>query len=230
MQSNDELVSALTGDYTAAERTLSDHLQARARFGGHELNPAASFSATQDSIRALMLIRAYRVMGHLAADLDPLGLSERKMHKELRAETYGFTDADLDRPIFIDKVLGLEMATVREILKILRRTYCWHIGVEFMHITSPVQKSWIQQRIEGKDKDVTFTLEGKRAILNKLIEAETFERFADVRYTGTKRFGLDGAEAMVPALEQLIKRGGHSASRRSSSAWPIAGASTCLAM
>jgi 2-oxoglutarate dehydrogenase E1 component len=208
LQANDELVSALTGDYTAAERTLGDHLQARARFGGHELNPAASFSATQDSIRALMLIRAYRVMGHLAADLDPLGLSERKMHKELRAETYGFTDADLDRPIFIDKVLGLEMATVREILKILRRTYCWHIGVEFMHITSPVQKSWIQQRIEGKDKDVTFTLEGKRAILNKLIEAETFEKFADVRYTGTKRFGLDGAEAMVPALEQIIKRGG----------------------
>ena len=155
-----------------------------------------------------MLIRAYRVMGHLAADLDPLGLSERKIHKELRPETYGFTEADLDRPIFIDKVLGLEMATIREILKILRRTYCRHIGVEFMHITSPAQKSWIQERIEGSDKDIAFTDEGKRAILNKLIEAEIFEKFADVKYTGTKRFGLDGAEAMVPALEQIIKRGG----------------------
>ena len=100
------------------------------------------------------------------------------------------------------------MATIREILKILRRTYCRHIGVEFMHITSPAQKSWIQERIEGKDKDIAFTVEGKKAILNKLIEAEFFEKFADVKYTGTKRFGLDGAEAMVPALEQIIKRGG----------------------
>ena len=203
-----ELLGALTGDYGATALTIRDKLQARASAGGVELSPAASLRAIQDSIRALMLIRAYRVMGHLAADLDPLGLTERKIHKELRPETYGFTEADLDRPIFIDKVLGLEMATIREIVKILRRTYCRHIGVEFMHITSPAQKSWIQERIEGKDKDIAFTPEGKRAILNKLVEAETFETFADVKYTGTKRFGLDGAEAMVPALEQIIKRGG----------------------
>ena len=207
-EGNRELIGALTGDYGEVEREVRDSLKARAGRAGVELSPAASLRATQDSIRALMLIRAYRVMGHLAADLDPLGLSERKVHKELRPETYGFTEADLDRPIFIDKVLGLEMATVREILKILRRTYCRHIGVEFMHITSPAQKSWIQERIEGRDKDIAFTREGKRAILNKLIEAEAFEKFADVKYTGTKRFGLDGAEAMVPALEQIIKRGG----------------------
>ena len=205
---NRELIGALTGDYGEVERKVRDKLQARAGRDGFEMSPAASLRSTQDSIRALMLIRAYRVMGHLAADLDPLGLTERKVHKELRPETYGFTEADLDRPIFIDKVLGLEMATVREILKILRRTYCRHIGVEFMHITSPVQKSWIQERIEGRDKDIAFTKEGKRAILNKLIETEAFETFADVKYTGTKRFGLDGAEAMVPALEQIIKRGG----------------------
>ena len=203
-----ELLGALTGDYGATEQHIRGRLQARAQASGFEMSPAVSLRATQDSIRALMLIRAYRVMGHLAADLDPLGLTERKIHKELRPETYGFTEADLDRPIFIDKVLGLEMATVREILKILRRTYCRHIGVEFMHITSPAQKSWIQERIEGKDKDIAFTPEGKRAILNKLVEAELFETFADVKYTGTKRFGLDGAEAMVPALEQIIKRGG----------------------
>ena len=203
-----ELIGALTGDYGPTATALHDKLQARASFGGVELSPAASFRAIQDSIRALMLIRAYRVMGHLAADLDPLRLTERKIHKELKPETYGFTEADLDRPIFIDKVLGLEMATVREIVKILRRTYCRHIGVEFMHITSPAQKSWIQERIEGRDKDISFTNEGKRAILNKLVEAELFETFADVKYTGTKRFGLDGAEAMVPALEQIIKRGG----------------------
>jgi 2-oxoglutarate dehydrogenase E1 component len=203
-----ELLGALTGDYGATEQHIRGRLQARAQSAGFELSPAASLRATQDSIRALMLIRAYRVMGHLAADLDPLGLTERKIHKELRPETYGFTEADLDRPIFIDKVLGLEMATIREILKIMRRTYCRHIGVEFMHITSPAQKSWIQERIEGRDKDIAFTPEGKRAILNKLVEAELFETFADVKYTGTKRFGLDGAEAMVPALEQIIKRGG----------------------
>ena len=172
------------------------------------MSPAASLRATQDSIRALMLIRAYRVMGHLAADLDPLGLADRKVHRELKPETYGFTDADLDRPIFIDRVFGLETATMRQILRILRRTYCRHIGAQFMHITSPTQKAWIQDRIEGEEKEIRFTPEGRRAILNKLIETETFEKFCEVKYTGTKRFGLDGAEAIVPALEQIIKRGG----------------------
>jgi 2-oxoglutarate dehydrogenase E1 component len=203
-----ELIAALTGDYGAAEQRLRSRLEARAAGAGFDMTPAASLRAIQDSIRALMLIRAYRAMGHLAADLDPLGLAERKKHRELKPDFYGFTEADLDRPIFIDKVLGLETATIREILKILKRTYCRHIGVEFMHITAPVQKSWIQERIEGRDKDIAFTPEGKRAILNKLIEAEVFEKFADVKYTGTKRFGLDGAEAMIPALEQIIKRGG----------------------
>jgi 2-oxoglutarate dehydrogenase E1 component len=208
LQQNGELVAALTGDYGALERDLREKVASRAQASGYEISPAASFRATQDSLRALMLIRAYRVMGHLAAHLDPLGIADRKVHKELRPETYGFTDADLDRPIFIDKVLGLETATIRQILAILRRTYCRHIGVEFMHITSPQQKAWIQERIEGPDKDVRFTVEGKKAILNKLIEAETFEKFCDVKYTGTKRFGLDGAESVIPALEQIIKRGG----------------------
>jgi 2-oxoglutarate dehydrogenase E1 component len=206
---NGELVAALTGDYGETERVVRDKLQSRAFAAGYEMSPAASLRATQDSIRMIMMIRAYRVMGHLAADLDPLGLAERKVHKELKAETYGFTDADLDRPIFIDRYMGLETATVRQILKLLRRTYCRKIGFQFMHITSPAQKSWIQQRIEGEEKEVRFTVQGKRAILNKLIEAEIFEKFADVKYTGTKRFGLDGAESMIPALEQIIKRGGH---------------------
>ena len=203
-----DLQGALTGDYGPTEDEMRTRIEQRSQQMGRELSPVASFRATQDSIRALMLIRAYRVMGHLIADLDPLDLTERKIHKELKPETYGFTDADLDRPIFIDKVLGLEMATVRQILKILKRTYCRHIGVEFMHITSPAQKSWLQERIEGPDKDIVFTVEGKKAILNKLIESEGFEKFADVKYTGTKRFGLEGAESMTPALEQIIKRGG----------------------
>ncbi len=208
LQTNGDVVSALSGDYASLESDLRGKIAARADFGGVGLSPAASLRATQDSIRALMLIRAYRVLGHFAADLDPLGLADKRIHKELEPETYGFTDADLDRPIFIDRVLGLETATVRQILRIVKRTYCEHIGVEFMHITNPAQKSWIQERIEGEEKDVSFTVEGKKAILNKLIEAETFEKFCDVKYTGTKRFGLDGGEAMAPALEQIIKRGG----------------------
>ncbi|MFY0615640.1 MAG: 2-oxoglutarate dehydrogenase E1 component, partial [Hyphomicrobiaceae bacterium] len=205
---NADVIAALTGDYAGAEQYLTERITARAVQGGQDLSMAASLRATQDSIRALMLIRSYRVMGHLAADLDPLGLSEPKVHAELMPETYGFTEADYDRPIFIDYVLGLETATIRQILRIVQRTYCEHIGVEFMHITTPAQKAWIQERIEGEEKDITFTAEGKKAILNKLIEAEAFEKFSDVKYTGTKRFGLDGGESMVPALEQIIKRGG----------------------
>ena len=205
---NGDLSALLDGDKERLERRISERIAAFAKGAGIETTPAATLRATQDSIRALMMIRAYRVRGHLAADLDPLGLFKRGEHPELKPESYGFTSADLDRPIFLDRVLGLEMATMRQILAILQRTYCGHIGVEFMHISDPEQKAWIQQRIEGEDKGISFTPEGKRAILNKLIEAELFEKFLDLKYTGTKRFGLDGAESTVPALEQIIKRGG----------------------
>jgi 2-oxoglutarate dehydrogenase E1 component len=163
--------------------------------------------ATLDSIRALMMIRAFRVRGHLQANLDPLGLEVPGYHPELDPATYGFKD-DLDRPIFIDNVLGLESATVREIVEILRRTYCSTIGVEFMHINEPGEKAWLQARIEGREKEVHFTEMGKRAILQKLIEAEGFEKFLNVKYTGTKRFGLDGGESLIPGMEQILKRGG----------------------
>ena len=155
-----------------------------------------------------MLIRAYRVRGHFHAKLDPLELEPEKNEEELDPRSYGFTDADMDRKIFLDKVLGLEFASIREIVAILRRTYCQTLGVEFMHISDPAQKAWMQERIEGRDKEINFTREGKRAILNKLVEAEGFERFCDLKFTGTKRFGLDGGESMIPALEQIIKRGG----------------------
>ena len=147
--------------------------------------------------------------GHFHANLDPLGIQEPPNEEELEPTSYGFTEADYDRRIFLDMVLGLEFGTLREIIAILRRTYCQTLGVEFMHISNPAQKAWIQERIEGRDKEITFTREGKRAILNKLIESEGFEKFLDVKYTGTKRFGLDGAEALIPAMEQIIKRGGN---------------------
>src|SRR4029079_13487637 len=125
----------------------------------------------------LMLIRAYRIRGHFHAKLDPLGLEPEKHEEELDPRSYGFNEGDMDRKIYLDKVLGLEFASMREIVGILRRTYCQTLGVEFMHISNAAQKTWIQERIEGRDKEITFTREGKRAILNKLVEAEGFEKF-----------------------------------------------------
>jgi 2-oxoglutarate dehydrogenase E1 component len=203
-----ELLSALAGEWQEVHKVVGDKITARAQVTGVELSAAEVQQATRDSIHALMLIRAYRARGHFHADLDPLGLEPRKDEEDLDPPSYGFTDADLDRKIFLDHVLGLQFGTLREILAILQRTYCQTLGVEFMHISNPAQKSWMQERIEGPDKEITFTREGKRAILNKLIEAEGFERFCDLKFTGTKRFGLDGAESMIPALEQIIKRGG----------------------
>ena len=203
-----DLVSAVTGEWTEAAKGVGDKVKASAQTRGVELSSEQVQQATRDSIHALMLIRAYRIRGHLHAKLDPLGLEPEKPEAELDPNSYGFTEADYDRPIFLDKVLGLEFATLREIVAILKRTYCQTIGVEFMHISNAEQKGWLQERIEGKDKEITFTREGKRAILNKLIEAEGFEKFCDLRFTGTKRFGLDGGESMIPALEQIIKRGG----------------------
>jgi len=167
-------------------------------------------AAAHDSIRVLMLIRSYRVRGHLQATLDPLGIEAATNNPELTPEFYGFTEADMDRPIYLDGVLGLDTGTIREVMAVLKRTYCGNIGIQFMHIAEPEEKSWLQQRFEGPDafEKNGFTKEGKIAILNKLIEAEGFERFLHKRFPGTKRFGLDGGEAMVPAMEQMIKRGG----------------------
>ena len=203
----DELIGAI-GEWREVDQALAEKVRARAQRSGVELATAEVQQATRDSIRALMLIRAYRARGHFHANLDPLGLEPPKDEQELEPHSYGFTDRDLDRKIFLDRVLGLEFGTLREILAILQRTYCQTLGVEFMHISNPAQKNWMQERIEGPDKEITFTPEGKRAILNKLIEAEGFEKFCDLKFTGTKRFGLDGGESMIPALEQIIKRGG----------------------
>ena len=164
-------------------------------------------SGTTDSIRAIMLIRAYRIRGHLLANLDPLNLQQEEVHPELDPSTYGFNENDWDRPIFIDNVLGMESASLRQIMEILKETYCGSIGVEFMHVQDPAQKAWIQERIESIRNTTQFTEMGKKAIYERLVGAETFEQFLHKKYTGTKRFGLDGAESVVPALEQILKRG-----------------------
>ncbi|MDF2798500.1 MAG: 2-oxoglutarate dehydrogenase component [Devosia sp.] len=204
-----DLVSALDGNWGEIAVKTEKAVTKKAQEAGVPAASAADVvQATQDSIRAIMMIRAYRMRGHLHADLDPLKLQVREPAPELDPKSYGFTEADYSRKIFIDNYLGLEYATIPEMLAILQRTYCGTLGIEFMHISDPEAKAWIQERIEGPDKEITFTPEGKKAILNKLIEAEGFEKFIDVKYTGTKRFGLDGSEALIPALEQIIKRGG----------------------
>jgi 2-oxoglutarate dehydrogenase E1 component len=197
-------LSALDGMWPAVEAKVGAKIVEREPAAA----PEAVRAATLDSLRAIMMIRAYRMRGHLAANLDPLGLAEKQDASELDPANYGFAESDFDRPIFLDFVLGLETSTIREIVTILRRTYCGNVGVQYMHISSPDEKAWLQQRIEGRDKEIVFTPEGKIAILKKLIESEAFERFLHKRFPGTKRFGLDGAEATVPALEQIIKRGG----------------------
>ncbi len=205
----DDLTSALDGNWVQVEKAVSTRLAARAQAAGSEITSADVHQATRDSVRALMLIRAYRMRGHFHAKLDPLGIEAPRDREELDPRSYGFTEADFDRKIFLDHVLGLEYGSLREIVAICERTYCQTLGVEFMHISNAAQKSWIQERIEGPDKEISFTREGRRAILNKLVEAEGFEKFCDLKFTGTKRFGLDGAESLIPALEQIIKRGGN---------------------
>ncbi len=211
-QPNDDLTAALDGQWPVAPvaetRAAGQKIVAKAEEQGVKLSDDQIKRAVLDSIRALMIIRAYRIRGHLAADLDPLNFREETPHPELEPASYGFTESDLDRPIFIDKVLGLEIATMREIIDIVRRTYCGTFALQYMHISDPEQSAWLKERIEGYGKEIEFTKEGRKAILNKLVEAEGFEKFLHVKYMGTKRFGLDGGESLIPAMEQIIKRGG----------------------
>ncbi|MBS0222127.1 MAG: 2-oxoglutarate dehydrogenase E1 component [Proteobacteria bacterium] len=166
-------------------------------------------AAAYDTSRAFLLIRSYRIRGHLEADLDPLGLVKQAPHRELDPATYGFGEADWDRPILIFGALGLgDVATLRQIMDRLRKTYCGKIGVEYMHISDPDQKAWIQERIEHIENRTDFTLEGRRMILQRVVEAEGLEKYLGLKFVGTKRFGLDGGESLIPGIEQILKRGG----------------------
>ena len=206
----DDLTAALTGEWMvpAEAKGAGKKIAEKASESGVVLTEDQIQRAVLDSIRAIMLIRAYRIRGHLAADLDPLGIAPKGNHPELDPASYGFSEADMDRPIFIDMVLGLTHASMRQIVEIVKRTYCGTFALQYMHISDPEQAAWLKERIEGYGKEIQFTREGRRAILNKLVEAEGYEKFLHVKYTGTKRFGLDGAEAVIPAMEAIIKVGG----------------------
>ena len=163
-------------------------------------------TSTLDSIRALRLIRAFRVNGHLIANLDPLGITKKDHHPELDYKNYGFTDNDLSREIFIDGSLGLERASLNKIIRILKETYSASIGVEFLHMQQPEQKQWVQERIEEVHNKTNFTNEGKKAIFSRLVESELFEQFLDKKFIGTKRYGIEGGESMIPGIEQIVKQ------------------------
>ena len=163
-------------------------------------------TSTLDSIRALRLIRAYRINGHLIANLDPLNLHEKIYHPELDYKSYGFSENDLDREIFIDGSLGLETATLKEIIQVLNKTYASSIGVEFLHIQSVEQKQWVQERIEEVHNKTNFTTQGKKAIFQRLVESELFEQYLDKKFLGTKRYGVEGGESMIPGIEQIVKQ------------------------
>ena len=183
-------------------------VKASADKAGKPLSNEELQQAAGRSIRAMMLIRTYRVRGHLAADLDPLGLRKQEIPADLTPEYHGFSGAELDVPVYLGGALGFEYATIRQVIDILRANYCGHVGLEYMHITDVDERRFLQERMEGADKSIDFTPDGKKAILNKVIEAEEYEKFLARKYVGTKRFGLDGGESMIPALEAIIKYGG----------------------
>ena len=221
----DDSETALLQELGGASWTPPENSKAARRFGVAVEDPAndsdaprrragdrpsheESKQAASDSIRALMLIRSYRMRGHLMADLDPLEMREKTFHPELEPSHYGFTPSDMNRPIYIGGVLGLEYASINEIVGVLQETYCGKIGVEFLHLSDPNEKQWVQERIEAPHNRTEFTVNGKRAILQRLIAAEHFEQFLHKKYPGTKRFGVDGGEALIPLMEQIMKRGG----------------------
>ena len=198
----DALTAALDPTQMAVE------IKAAAKAAGKPLSEGEVERAARNSIRAMLLIRTYRVRGHLAASLDPLGLAKQEIPPDLTPEYHGFVGEDQDAPVYVGRNLGLEWTTVRKLVDILRANYCGPVGLEYMHISDVEERRFFQERMEGADKSIGFSPEGKRAILAKVIEAEQYEKFLGRKYVGTKRFGLDGGEAMIPALESFIKTGG----------------------
>jgi 2-oxoglutarate dehydrogenase E1 component len=199
-----------TDDLTAAldPTQMAVAVKAAAKKTGAAMSDTDVVGAADEAIRAMTLIRTYRVRGHLAANLDPLGLSKRDLPADLTPEYYGFSGPDINRRVYVGGALGLEWVTVRELVNILRANYCGNVGLEYMHIADVEERRFLQDRMEGADKSIDFTPEGKKAILSKVIHGEQYEKFLGRKYVGTKRFGLDGGESMIPALEAVIKYGG----------------------
>lgn len=174
---------------------------------GTKTTELVSPAAAQDSLRAQEIVNAYRQHGHLNAKLDPLGLARPQNLAELSPAHYGLQEADLDRQVFVGGLFGLQEAPLRDVLTRLEKTYCGSLGVEYMHIQDSAQLEWLQNRFESGQNVPAFDKDTKKHTLQRLTAAESFEKFLQVKFPGTKRFGLEGGETMIPALETAIARG-----------------------
>ena len=206
----DVVIKEINGpSWSPAPKKILDKKDQKELKNNESLSEIEIIRSNADSIKAVSMIRSYRQRGHLIAKLDPLGLLKADYLEELHPESYGFKKEDYQKKIFLDGVTNRQESNIKEILDFLREKYCGSLGYEYMHISNPTERKWFRDRVEKKD-DFKFTQNGKEAILNKLIQAEGFEKFLHTKYVGTKRFGLDGGESLIPALEQIIKIGGQS--------------------
>lgn len=190
-----------------AASNVSHFPVAQNNFPMADLSTADARMAARDSLRAFMLIRAYRSYGHFNANLDPLGLRAPASHPELSPSYWGFGETDYNRPIYLGGELGFETATLRDIEARLQSIYCGSLGAEFMYIDNNAERTWIQSRLESDTYTAPMSKDAKVKILSDLSRAEGLEKFLQVKYTGTKRFGLEGGESMIAAIEHILDRG-----------------------
>ena len=200
----DIIVKEINGPSWSPTKKFSINQKQKQSTENNQLSELELIKSNANSIKAVAMIRSYRQRGHLIAKLDPLGLLKADYLDELHPESYGFKKEDYKKKIFLDGVTNKQHSNINEILGFLREKYCGPLGYEYMHISNPTERKWFRDRVEKTD-DFKFTQNGKEAILNKLIQAEGFEKFLHTKYVGTKRFGLDGGESLIPALEQIIK-------------------------
>ncbi len=169
------------------------------------LNKADSQKACKDSIGALMLIRAYKVRGNLLANLDPLGIEGGRSHPDLDPATYGFSEADYEHSIYLAGAFGFEYASLNELIKSLKQTYCSKIGVEFMHIPDLEKRDWIANKMEAVRGKPVQSASDKKTILEDIVKVEEFEQFLHRKFPGAKRFSVEGGEAVIAAMEKIIE-------------------------
>jgi len=192
-----------------------DHAAIRAQFAQLARQPCRTAAVSTPSalseshqVAVLQLINAYRFRGHQNAAIDPLCLREQPPVPELDPAFHQLGDELMQTKFNTGSLMGPAMATLEEILSILRRAYCGHIGVEYMHITDTAQKRWIQQRIEDQNAMPALTSAQRKTLLGHLLAASEFEKYLHTRYVGQKRFSLEGAECLIPMLQQLLHQSG----------------------
>ncbi|MDZ7736836.1 MAG: 2-oxoglutarate dehydrogenase E1 component [Gammaproteobacteria bacterium] len=197
------------GDAETAHGPVRDKFLELARNRGAVTPAAGDISAlTHKQVAVLQLINAYRFRGHRQADLDPLRQYQRPNVPELEPAYHDLTDADLDTKFYTGSLVAPDQLPLREILEIVRTTYCSRIGAEYMHINETEQKRWIQQRLEDCRAHPYYSRDQKRHILERLTAANLLEEYLHNKYVGQKRFSIEGGESLIPLLDNIVRRGG----------------------